>query len=216
MKQRFVNGDQEYRDSTFKIIPQVIEGPWIVQKSVGSGSSSVPVLLGKRLKMDYFVKPEYIEVDINVDSSSVAASITKLVRSMTKYVVIDIAILLEGKNQSELPERLIGLFRMNHMNMNAAEKLSIPKGRDEHLENEICETAEAISDDSKLPTENFGDTREMNASINSFRGTTTTAYTLGDSFTCHKRTEAVFDETINSDVHSIRPGTFDEIFYDCL
>ena len=121
---RFREGDQEYRDASFKIIPQVVKGPWIVQRSVGSGSSSVPVILGRRLTIDYFCTPSYVEVDVNVHSSSVAASITKLVRSMTKLVVIDIAFLLEGKTEDELPEKLIGIFRMDHMPMTAATKFT--------------------------------------------------------------------------------------------
>lgn len=117
---RFREGDQAFRDGAFKIIPQVVKGPWIVKQSVGSGSSSVPVLLGKRLDIDYFTGAGYVEVDVNVHSNAVASSITKMVRGMTRMVVIDIAFLLEGKEDDELPERLIGVFRMDHMRMDAA------------------------------------------------------------------------------------------------
>lgn len=91
-----------------------------MRQSVGSGSSSVPVLLGKRLNIEYFTSDAYVEVDVNVHSNAVASSITKMVRGMTRMVVIDIAFLLEGKEEDELPERLIGVFRMDHMRMDAA------------------------------------------------------------------------------------------------
>lgn len=120
--ERFRNGNKEYRDNTFKIIPQVIHGPWILQRSVGAGNSSVPVILGRRLSIDYFCTNNYVEVDINVHSNAVAASITKMVRSQTQNVVIDISILLEGKDEEELPEYLLGLWRLDHMKMSAATK----------------------------------------------------------------------------------------------
>ena len=38
---RFVNGDQQYRDSKLKLLPVVVDGPWIVKKAVGPGTASV-------------------------------------------------------------------------------------------------------------------------------------------------------------------------------
>lgn len=51
---RFVEGDSEAdvkrRHSTFKLIPKVTKGSWVIRNAVGS----TPVLLGKKLTTKYF------------------------------------------------------------------------------------------------------------------------------------------------------------------
>ena len=40
---KFVKGDQQYRDRKLKMLPIVMDGPWIVQKAVGPVNSLVGV-----------------------------------------------------------------------------------------------------------------------------------------------------------------------------
>nr|GEV27519.1 protein enhanced disease resistance 2-like [Tanacetum cinerariifolium] len=47
--QRFVDGDDEFRNSRMKLIPSVPKGSWIVRQSVGS----TPSLLGKAVDCNY-------------------------------------------------------------------------------------------------------------------------------------------------------------------
>ena len=51
---RFLAGDDEAatsrRDRTFKLIPSVVKGSWVIKQSVGH----TPVLLGRKLKTSYF------------------------------------------------------------------------------------------------------------------------------------------------------------------
>jgi len=42
---KFISGDQQYRDARLKLLPFVVDGPWIVRKAVGPGTS--PALMGK-------------------------------------------------------------------------------------------------------------------------------------------------------------------------
>lgn len=50
----------------------------------------------------------YMEVDIDVGSSSVAATVVGLVQGATKSLVVDMGIVLEGHTRDELPESLLG------------------------------------------------------------------------------------------------------------
>lgn len=52
-----------------------------------------------------------MEVDIDVGSSSVAATVVNLVQGATKSLVVDMGIVLEGHSSKELPESLLGTVR---------------------------------------------------------------------------------------------------------
>eukprot|EP01038_Epipyxis_sp_PR26KG_P014085 gene14085-18903_t len=67
----FWNGNQEFCDSRFKMIPSVIDGNWTIKMAVGQK----PALTGKKLTHSYFKGQNYMEVDIDISSSSVAKGI---------------------------------------------------------------------------------------------------------------------------------------------
>ncbi|XP_028755674.1 protein ENHANCED DISEASE RESISTANCE 2-like, partial [Neltuma alba] len=73
--QRFVDGDDEFRNSRFKLIPSVPKGSWIVRQSVGS----TPCLLGKAVDINYIRGPKYLEIDVDIGSSTVANGVLGLV-----------------------------------------------------------------------------------------------------------------------------------------
>ncbi len=52
-----------------------------------------------------------MEVDLDVGSSSVAATVVNLVQGATKSLVVDMGIVLEGHTPDELPESLLGTVR---------------------------------------------------------------------------------------------------------
>ena len=62
---KFLHGDQQYRDARLKLLPLVVEGPWIVKAAVGNGSA--PALLGKPLDEGLFrtALPQLRTVDQN-------------------------------------------------------------------------------------------------------------------------------------------------------
>jgi hypothetical protein len=57
-----------------------------------------------------------MEVDIDVGSSSVAATVVGLVQGATKSLVVDMGIVLEGHTPDELPESLLGTVRASSVN----------------------------------------------------------------------------------------------------
>lgn len=64
--------------------------------------------------------PGYFEVDVDVGSSRAAATAVGLVSGATTSLVIDMAILLEGRSAEELPEQLLGTVRFSHLDMKGA------------------------------------------------------------------------------------------------
>ncbi|BDA46094.1 probable translocator protein at N-terminal half [Coccomyxa sp. Obi] len=114
------------RHGAFKIIPRITEGSWVVKQAVGQNT---PVLLGRKLTTKYFRGPNYIEVDVDVGSSRSAANVVGLVQGALKSLVIDLAVLLEGHCTEELPERLLGTCRLEHLDLSAAAHLELSTGR---------------------------------------------------------------------------------------
>ncbi|KAH0453856.1 hypothetical protein IEQ34_018180 [Dendrobium chrysotoxum] len=114
--QHFVDGDDEFRNSRFKLIPSVPKGSWIVRQSVGS----TPCLLGKAVDCTYIRGRKYLEIDIDIGSSTVANGVLGLVFGMITTLVVDMAFLIQANTYEELPERLIGAVRVSRLELSSA------------------------------------------------------------------------------------------------
>ncbi|KAL2527679.1 Protein ENHANCED DISEASE RESISTANCE 2 [Abeliophyllum distichum] len=113
---RFVDGDDEFRNCRLKLIPSVPKGSWIVRQSVGS----TPCLLGKAVDCNYIRGPKYLEIDVDIGSSTVANGVLGLVIGVITTLVVDMAFLVQATTTDELPERLIGAVRVSHLELSSA------------------------------------------------------------------------------------------------
>jgi hypothetical protein len=77
---RFLQGDNEERRSMFKMIPRVAEGSWVIKQSVGT----TPVIIGRKLGTSFHITEKYVEVAVDVGSSSTAQYITGMVSSQPR------------------------------------------------------------------------------------------------------------------------------------
>lgn len=115
----FLEGTDEFRNERFKLIPCIVEGPFIVRQAVGT----TPAIIGKKLRQPYFSGKRYFELDVDIGSSAVANRVVGLVSGYTKKLVIDMGFLIEGQRADELPERLFGTARLVHIDLGVAVKL---------------------------------------------------------------------------------------------
>ena len=119
--EKFVGGDQQYRDARLKLLPVVLDGPWIVRAAVGNGKT--PALLGKGIPLQYFFRqPEetkkgVYEVDVIITASSIAKSILNVVKGHTKSSAIAFALIIEASEQDELPETVLCSFQAHFLNL---------------------------------------------------------------------------------------------------
>ncbi|CAH9070358.1 unnamed protein product [Cuscuta epithymum] len=118
---KFVYGTDMYRDSRFKLIPSIIEGYWMVKRAVGSKAC----LLGKAVTCKYLRQDNFLEIDVDIGSSSVARSIIGLVLGYVTSLVVDLAILIEAKEEAELPEYILGTVRLNRVRLDSATPLDV-------------------------------------------------------------------------------------------
>jgi len=115
----FLDGDDSFRNSRFKLIPTVVEGSFIIKQSVGSK----PTLLGNKLKVPYYKGDTYFEVNVDISSNSVANTVVGMVQGVTKSLVVDMAFLLEAQSEEELPEVLLGAVRLQYVSLDKPTKM---------------------------------------------------------------------------------------------
>ncbi|CAH2079486.1 unnamed protein product [Thlaspi arvense] len=113
---KFVNGNDSYRDSRFKLIPSIVQGYWMVKRAVGTKAC----LLGKAVTCKYLRKDNFLEIDVDIGSSAVARSVIGLVLGYVTSLIVDLAILIEGKEETDLPEYILGTVRLNRIELDSA------------------------------------------------------------------------------------------------
>ncbi|XVE97523.1 hypothetical protein REPUB_Repub03eG0026900 [Reevesia pubescens] len=118
---KFVDGTDMFRDARFKLIPSIVEGYWMVKRAVGTKAC----LLGKAVTCKYFRQDNFLEIDVDIGSSSVARSVIGLVLGYVTSLVVDLAILIEAKEEAELPEYILGTVRLNHVRPESAVPLDV-------------------------------------------------------------------------------------------
>lgn len=115
----FFNGnDEEFRNSRFKLIPKVVDGNMMVKMAV----KDTPTLLGNKLKQYYYKGDNYFELDVDVGSSSVARNVVGLAMGYSKAIVVDMGFCLQGNDEDELPEVLMGASTVCHLDFSTAKK----------------------------------------------------------------------------------------------
>ncbi len=115
----FLEGSDAERNTRFKLIPSMVEGPRMISFAVGNK----PVLLGKKLTQRYWSGPGYLEVGIDIGSSIMASRTLGLVRDYSKNIVVELAVLIQGEEERELPEKVLGSLRCSRLDWGLAESL---------------------------------------------------------------------------------------------
>jgi hypothetical protein len=106
---RFCQAPQSEKNKTLKIVPVVVEGPWVVKSVVGGK----PALIGNKLPVNYhYAPPEgnkalYLEADLDIVSSSAARGILSVTRTYTQVLTIDLGFVVQGNRPDELPEQML-------------------------------------------------------------------------------------------------------------
>lgn len=114
---RWLLADDETKNELWKIVPVVVEGPWVVKKVVGGK----PSIVGTKMPITYVYQPpqpehgfaEYLEADLDIVSSAAARNILAVVRSYTQVLTIDLGYVVQGNKEDELPEQMMIATRIH-------------------------------------------------------------------------------------------------------
>lgn len=113
-------GDDDFRNNRFKLIPNLVEGPWILQTLVPNR----PALTGNKLTQRYFCRSNYFELDLDVASSTAAQYIGSMCQSWASYLQMHLYLTLQGDNEDELQERVLGGVDVSYLNLELATEFS--------------------------------------------------------------------------------------------
>jgi hypothetical protein len=142
---KFLQGSQADKNSTLKIVPIVVEGPWVV-KSVVTGK---PALIGNKMPVNYFYqkaengKEMYLEADLDIVASSAARGILSLARTYTQVLTIDLGFVIQGNSDDELPEQMLVGCRLHGIDPMSAPPLPPSKDMFMHSGSEDDEEDES-------------------------------------------------------------------------
>ncbi|XP_031406341.1 protein ENHANCED DISEASE RESISTANCE 2-like isoform X2 [Punica granatum] len=117
---RFLRGDDGFRNSRLKLIANIVKGPWIVKKAVGEQAICI---IGRALTCKYFKADKFLEVDIDIGSSMMASAIVHLAFGYITTLTVDLAFLIESQTESELPEKILGAVRFSELNPASAKPI---------------------------------------------------------------------------------------------
>lgn len=109
----------DFRNKRIKLIANITDGPWVIKTAV----PNKPALLGKKLVCRYFGGDNYVEVDLHVGSSIIAAQVTSLCRGLVKQFAADLAIVIQGEEEGELPERVLGSLHIHKIDLELRRRL---------------------------------------------------------------------------------------------
>lgn len=101
-----LKGDDEYRSGRLKLVTTLADGPWLLKKTVGY----VPVIIGRRLKANYFYNrsANYFEIDVDIASNTTYNVLIGIVMKASLSVIVDTSLILQGESADELPESVLG------------------------------------------------------------------------------------------------------------
>jgi hypothetical protein len=123
----FLLMDTEEKNEVWKIVPVVVEGPWVVKRVVGGK----PSLVGTKMPISYVYQPpdpkkglaEYLEADLDIVSSAAARNILAVCRSYTNILTIDLGYCVQGNKEDELPEQMMLGLRLHGLDPLTSELL---------------------------------------------------------------------------------------------
>lgn len=91
----------------------------MIKKMVGS----TPALIGTKIPVSYngSISDNYLEICVDVTKGpAFGNSVANTVVSKADAVTVDLGFVIEGQSDGTLPEQMLGLFRLHHLNMKEA------------------------------------------------------------------------------------------------
>ncbi|CAA7023254.1 unnamed protein product [Microthlaspi erraticum] len=114
---RLIDGDDSFRNERLKALIRVEKGPRVVKAAAGSFGACV---VGKAARCSYHRGSNYLEIGIDLGSSKIVAALTRLMLGYITTLTVDIGYVVEAQMEDELPERLIGAYRICHPELSSA------------------------------------------------------------------------------------------------
>eukprot|EP00466_Bigelowiella_natans_P011194 jgi/Bigna1/132566/aug1.18_g7274 len=115
----FRRGDDKFRSSRFKLLPKLLEAPSAIVVLLRTVIGTLrPVLIGNKLTCYHYTGKNYMEVDIDTGSSFFVCHLASSMVRAFQGIVVNQGFAIEGRDESELPERMLGVSKSNQISFN--------------------------------------------------------------------------------------------------
>ena len=101
---------------------------------------TVPVLIGQKIPVSYFGSYEerYLEITLDITrGGKFANSIVNTCAGAADAITVDMGFLIQGSDSSELPELMLGAFRLHHVDMKRKNGFTNETWRNELLRRQL-------------------------------------------------------------------------------
>ena len=120
---RFLAADDATRDSKFKMVCALLDAPWALRTAVPRR----PIILGKKLGrgggLKYHRGDDYFEVDFELAQSPFMERVYRSLKWASACSEEEIVFMLEGQEEDELPECVLGAVRLKRVGESSFRKL---------------------------------------------------------------------------------------------
>lgn len=107
--ERFLGMTPQQRGSRLKLLPVIVTGPQTFQNSI----ANKPAIIGNKLKCSWFESQNHLECIVEVGTSLLASQMWKLMLPQSKHLAMDMAWLIEGQTEDELPEVVVAAAHLS-------------------------------------------------------------------------------------------------------
>jgi hypothetical protein len=120
---RFLAADNATRDAKFKMVCALLDAPWVLRTAVPRR----PIILGKKLGrgggLKYHGGDDYFEVDFELAQSPFMERVYRSLKWASACSEEEIVFMLEGQEEDELPECVLGAVRLKRVGESSFRKL---------------------------------------------------------------------------------------------
>ncbi|CAK0812434.1 unnamed protein product, partial [Prorocentrum cordatum] len=102
--------------------PRPLNMPWLLKTVLGES----PAIIGKQIPIELFRTERECEISLNIVHSGAAKRILTVLRSGASSLDLELGVLLESQAEGELPEQLIGGFRVTHPDLTLPHHQPLP------------------------------------------------------------------------------------------
>ena len=107
---QWIMGDTKYKNQRLKLIPYVVQRPWVVRNLV----TGRPAIIGTKLPVTYQVSDNLLVAELDIGNSSATAKrIVSLCRRYMNALTCDIGFVIQANTEQELPEQMLGAIRIH-------------------------------------------------------------------------------------------------------
>ncbi|KAG8464686.1 hypothetical protein KFE25_010054 [Diacronema lutheri] len=103
----FREASPDFRSHRLKILANPIGAPLAIRTAVPNR----PAILGTRVPLRWHRRERSLEIVLDVAFSAVAAPAWRLMRSATTKIVLDLALIIEGTTEDQLPEQVLACMQ---------------------------------------------------------------------------------------------------------